>query len=104
LAKLQDGVSGNLKNELQLQREVEGSVTRNVGKGQHLHYVSRSSGECVRVEVRIVYDMIMSKHYAVVASELNKLKTLRDTGCNDKLYQVVFFLRLPHLDYPAGIW
>lgn len=48
--------------------------------------------------------MTSGKYYAEVAEDRRKLLQHQQSYPEDDIYQVVFFVQLPHFDYPAGIW
>ena len=63
------------------------------------------------IENKVLYDAITAKYYGPasdcegsVAKDALKLRRWRKEGSVGNLYQTLFFLEFPNLDYPSGCW
>jgi hypothetical protein len=99
---LDKGVNGNLAGCICQHPNVDASsVSQHQSRGSDIRFRTKD-GVRVEVEVKAVGDGTFAKSYPVVANDLLKL-----AGRPDKTtfaYAVVFFIQLPHFDYPSGCW
>lgn len=113
VARLLDGVNGNIARLIEAQHPELGPFHANAGRNGHFRPdvwfgIPNSLGETV-VEIKAIYEMTMPKFYSLagshcVADDRAKLMAIRQAEQDfiGNLIQLVFFLELPNYDYPAG--
>jgi hypothetical protein len=101
-AKIRAGINSVLREELSVGEGVC-SVDRNQSRSPDL-WVRRTHGRSAAIEVKLIYDLTYKKYYWATKDDGPKLLALRAREPDVELYQVVFFVQLPALDYPGGRW